>query len=91
MGLIAMGLLTRLVHFPLNERILSWSVQAPPADWQAVREQWNMAHSLRTLFGLASFALLLLAALLPHAQRADDGAGFSVIVSPPRSSEDANT
>jgi hypothetical protein len=70
-GLLSMGLVTRLMLFPLNDQILSWSAQAPPADWSNVREQWNRAHGLRTVVGVASFALLLLGALVPEQRRAE--------------------
>jgi uncharacterized membrane protein len=66
--LMTMGLLTRFALFPLNDQILAWSPQAPPADWRTVREQWETAHSLRTVAGLAAFALLLIGALLPERQ-----------------------
>jgi len=67
--LLAMGLLTRFALFPRNDQIMTWSAQAPPADWQVVREQWNRAHTLRTVAGLGSFTLLALRALVPGQQR----------------------
>jgi hypothetical protein len=70
LGLLAMGLLTRFALFPINDQIMTWSAQAPPDDWHVLREQWNAAHSLRTAAGLASFVLLLLAALVPEQERA---------------------
>ncbi|MEI7645631.1 MAG: DUF1772 domain-containing protein, partial [Chloroflexales bacterium] len=64
MRLLAMGLLTRFARFPLNDQIMTWSAQAPPTDWQVVREQWNRAHTLRTVAGIGSFTLLILWALV---------------------------
>jgi hypothetical protein len=87
-GMLAMGLLTRFVFFPLNDQIITWSPQLPPTDWHAVRAQWNGAQSLRTVIGLGSFALLLLAALAPQQQNAEAEASNLVRGGPRRSGEE---
>lgn len=68
LSLVAMGLLTRFALFPLNSQIMAWSAQTPPADWRAIRDQWNLAHGLRTMCGLVGFSTLLLGALVPERQ-----------------------
>lgn len=44
---------------PLNDRIASWSAQALPADWSVVRDRWDMAHSISTIFAAVAFGSLL--------------------------------
>lgn len=40
--------LTVTRNVPLNEQVQSWSAEAPPADWAAVRDRWMVGHRLRT-------------------------------------------
>ncbi len=51
-------------HFPINARIVGWSVEAPPGQWSQLAEKWRLAHDLRTLFGVLGFGLLLASAFL---------------------------
>ncbi len=54
-ALIALGLvlvaiaITLIVNGPINVEQLQWNAQVPPADWQHVRDRWQIAHALRTL------------------------------------------
>lgn len=57
---LLIGLLVTLaVHFPINADIATWQVQAPPADWQQVRDRWLSAHALRSVLAIAGFAVLV--------------------------------
>ncbi len=59
---LVVGLLvTVVVHFPINDQIISWQSAAPPSDWQDVRAEWLTAHVVRTVFALSGFVLLVLA------------------------------
>ncbi len=65
---LVVGLLvTVVVHFPINDEIMSWQPAAPPVDWQDLRSSWLTAHAARTVFAVAGFALLVLA--IPGRQR----------------------
>lgn len=55
-------------NFPINARIMGWSVEAPPDGWSEVAAQWRRAHDLRTLFAFVGFGLLL-AATIPVGRR----------------------
>ncbi len=35
--LMQFALLTRFALFPLNDQLMTWSVQAPPPAWRALR------------------------------------------------------
>jgi hypothetical protein len=58
------GLLTKLGHFPINDRILGWDPMHPPADWRTVQAQWTTLHVARTGCASVSFALLVLSNVL---------------------------
>ncbi len=62
MACLLVGMLvTVIVHFPINDEIMTWQPTAPPADWQDLRAQWLTAHAVRTWFAVAGFVLLVLA------------------------------
>ena len=44
--------LTLTRNVPLNGRIQSWDVAAPPADWATVRDEWLRGHRARTALSL---------------------------------------
>jgi uncharacterized membrane protein len=61
--LIAAGLITRFANQPINAVVITWSAQAPAANWQELRDTWWHWHVLRTAAGVAALVLLLLAAV----------------------------
>ena len=64
---IASGIITRLLSMPINATVLTWSAQAPPADWGQLRDTWWRWHMMRLGAGLLGLCLLILAVLRPHA------------------------
>jgi uncharacterized membrane protein len=46
------------ISVPINTAQLGWSVVAPPGDWSAVRDRWQLAHALRTTTAVLAFVLL---------------------------------
>lgn len=68
--LIAAGLITRFGNQPINAVVMTWSPQAPAANWTELRDQWWQWHVVRTLAGVAALALTLLALLPGRAIRA---------------------
>jgi uncharacterized membrane protein len=61
--LVAAGLITRFGNQPINSQVITWSAQAPAANWMELREIWWQWHILRTVSGIGALALALLAAL----------------------------
>lgn len=59
--LIAAALITRFGNQPINAIVMTWSPQAPPANWAELRDQWWQLHVLRTLAGIGALALTLFA------------------------------
>ncbi len=54
MGCVAV--LTRVVNVPINQRLMTWSIEAPPADLVALWTPWERVHSIRTVLALVAFA-----------------------------------
>lgn len=52
------------VNVPINTEQLDWDIQAPPADWESVRDRWQIAHALRTGAGVLAFGCLIAAAIV---------------------------
>jgi uncharacterized membrane protein len=61
--LVAAGLITRFGNQPINSQVITWSAQAPAANWMELRDIWWQWHILRTVSGIGALALALLAAL----------------------------
>jgi uncharacterized membrane protein len=56
---ISTFLITLRVNVPLNIRFLTWSPEAPPADWRRHVQQWNAADSVRLVAAVGAFAAAL--------------------------------
>lgn len=52
---IAGGIITLVGNFPINNRIMTWSTENPPAAWQSLREKWNQFNLWRFVFAQISF------------------------------------
>jgi uncharacterized membrane protein len=63
------GLITRLANQPINAVVITWSPQAPAANWQELRDTWWHWHVLRAIAGVAALALALLAAVATARRR----------------------
>lgn len=64
--LVAAGLVTRFANQPINAVVITWSPQAPAANWAELRDTWWYWHVWRTVAGIAALALALLAAVSAH-------------------------
>ena len=63
--LLATLVISVSISVPINTAQASWSVVAPPADWSAVRDRWQLAHVARTTTSVLAFVLLTVAATTP--------------------------
>lgn len=61
--LVIAGLITRFGNQPINAVVITWSPQAPAANWMELRDTWWQWHILRTLAGVGALALALLGAV----------------------------
>lgn len=60
-GIAIAGLVTRLLNQPINAEVMSWSADALPANWQALRADWWTWHAIRLVSTLGAFLLLIAA------------------------------
>lgn len=64
-----------IVNAPINLAQIDWNAQAPPADWASIRDRWQTAHAVRTLFCLMALGCLGAAVIdRPLEQAAEDDA-----------------
>lgn len=47
-----------VVNAPINVAQLDWNAQAPPADWASIRDRWQIAHAVRTVFCVIALGCL---------------------------------
>lgn len=62
-GFIAAGLITRFLNQPINAVVMTWSAEAPPADWMQLRDDWWRWHVMRMAAGIVGLSLLIAATL----------------------------
>jgi uncharacterized membrane protein len=67
------------VNLPINGDQADWSVQAPPPDWAGVRDNWQLAHVVRTVAAVLAFCSLT-AAITRTARRTTGAATDSVLL-----------
>jgi uncharacterized membrane protein len=61
--MVLAGLVTRFANQPINAVVMTWSAQAPAANWAQLRDEWWQWHIVRSVAGIAALALAVLAVL----------------------------
>lgn len=56
-------LITLIVEVPIDNQIEGWTVTSLPANWQQLRDRWELFHALRSWVSVLGLALLLASAL----------------------------
>ena len=59
----AAGFITRFLNQPINAIVMTWSTDAPPANWMQLRDDWWRWHVLRMVVGIGGLCLLIAATL----------------------------
>ena len=57
---ISVIVLTRTVHVPINNQLMTWNASSPPPDVMGIWARWEQAHTVRTVLAVLGFALELL-------------------------------
>jgi len=47
---------TRIVNFPINDALMTWSASAPPHDLRQLWAPWERAHTVRAALSTVAFA-----------------------------------
>lgn len=55
--LIADMSVTLTFNVPINKEVQTWRTEAPPAEWQHLRDRWERFHTIRTFLIVLGFAL----------------------------------
>ena len=62
--ILAAVLLTVLGNWPINNQIITWSVNFPAPNWTELRDAWWRFHVARAVLHITGFGLLVLSTLL---------------------------
>jgi hypothetical protein len=57
--LIGSGIITRFCNQPINAVVMTWNANAPPANWELLRDQWWTWHIVRTVMATVALGALL--------------------------------
>ncbi|MGW5381138.1 anthrone oxygenase family protein [Nocardia sp. NPDC003963] len=57
--LAVVALISITVNLPINAQQTEWAGHGIPADWSAVRDRWQAAHTVRTVAAVIAFGVLL--------------------------------
>ena len=60
---------TLLYNAPVNALAVEWSPEAPPANWEELRDKWHRGQTIRTPLAIAAFAAIAVAAVWPSTGR----------------------
>jgi uncharacterized membrane protein len=72
--MLVAALVTRFGNQPINAIVMSWSPQAPAANWSQLRDQWWQWHIVRSIAGIGALVLITLAVLAAKSRRAENAA-----------------
>jgi len=61
--LVVTLIITVGVEVPIDNQINTWTPENPPANWSALRDRWELYHTIRTFTSIASFGCLTAALL----------------------------
>ncbi len=62
--MVVAALVTRFANQPINAVVMTWSAQAPAANWAQMRDEWWQWHIVRSLAGIIALALTVVAVLV---------------------------
>jgi uncharacterized membrane protein len=60
---------TLVYNAPVNALAVGWNPEAPPADWEQLRDKWHRGQTIRTPLAIAAFAAIAFAAVWPSTGR----------------------
>lgn len=63
--MLVAALVTRFGNQPINAIVMTWSAQAPAANWTDLRDQWWQWHVVRTVAAVTAFVLVIITVLWP--------------------------
>ena len=61
--MVVAAVVTRFGNQPINAQVITWTAQAPPANWMELRDWWWQWHTVRTVAMVAALSMLILATI----------------------------
>jgi uncharacterized membrane protein len=61
LGVLSTVVMTRAVNVPINNRLMKWKIEAPPADLMQQWAPWERVHTVRTFLATIAFVLQVIA------------------------------
>jgi len=61
---LAVGVITRFGNIPINNQILTWSADSPPAKWATIAQTWWRLQTARLILQTAALCLVSSAVLI---------------------------
>lgn len=62
--IIVAVLVTVFGNWPINNQIITWSINSPPSNWTELRDEWWRFHVARAVIGIAGLSFLILSTLV---------------------------
>jgi len=56
--------ITTAIEVPINNKVITWTAENTPADWEQLRNRWQYYNVVRTVLALLSFVLFAAGAIL---------------------------
>ena len=63
LGTLGVAITSRYFNVPTNAMMLTWSLDAIPANYPEIRRHWDLVHTIRASCGVTAFTSYLIAAL----------------------------
>lgn len=60
-GIIAVAVLTAVVNVPINDQLMTWSVDSPPANLREIWATWDRGNRIRTVIAEIAFVCAVVA------------------------------
>jgi uncharacterized membrane protein len=60
LAMLGVLVMTRAVNVPINDRLMTWNVAAPPGDLAAQWRPWERTNSIRTVLAFVALVLEVL-------------------------------
>lgn len=61
---MAVALITAFGNIPINNQIVTWSINSPPSNWKELSEKWWQFQTVRTILAMTGLSCLILSALV---------------------------
>jgi hypothetical protein len=61
--LVVSGLITRFGNQPINDMVITWSINSPPSGWIELRDKWWALHIIRTILVLFALSIIIITAI----------------------------